>query len=149
MSRMVGTVSRGIRTPIIRSGDDLVEIVTSSLLEAAKEDGFALRDRDIVAMTEAIVARAQGNYATVDDIIIREAFAKMETDPAWEKTVINKVKEYYTGDRAAGSMRNGYRTLTGQNILQNYMMQNLIGGLGFGNSVSSFYGNSVFGDWTL
>ena len=68
MSRMVGTVSRGIRTPIIRSGDDLVEIVTSSLLEAAEEDGFAIRDRDIVAMTEAIVARAQGNYATVDDI---------------------------------------------------------------------------------
>ena len=68
MSRMVGTVSRGIRTPIIRSGDDLVEIVTSSLLEASKEDGFAIRDRDVVAMTEAIVARAQGNYATVDDI---------------------------------------------------------------------------------
>ena len=68
MSRMVGTVSRGIRTPIIRSGDDLVEIVTGSLLEAAREDGFAIRDRDIVAMTEAIVARAQGNYATVDDI---------------------------------------------------------------------------------
>ena len=68
MSRMVGTISRGIRTPIIRSGDDLVEIVTASLLEAAREDGFAIRDRDIVAMTEAIVARAQGNYATVDDI---------------------------------------------------------------------------------
>ena len=68
MSRMVGTVSRGIRTPIIRSGDDLAEIVTNSLLETAREDGFALRDRDIVAMTEAIVARAQGNYATVDDI---------------------------------------------------------------------------------
>ena len=68
MSRMVGTVSRGIRTPIIRAGDDLVEIVTGSLLEAAKEDGFAIRDRDVVAMTEAIVARAQGNYATVDDI---------------------------------------------------------------------------------
>ncbi len=68
MSRMVGTVSRGIRTPIIRSGDDLVEIVTASLLEAAASDGFALRDRDIVAMTEAIVARAQGNYATVDEI---------------------------------------------------------------------------------
>ncbi len=68
MSRMVGTVSRGIRTPIIRSGDDLVEIVTNSLLEAAKEDGFSIRDRDIVAMTEAIVARAQGNYAAVDDI---------------------------------------------------------------------------------
>ena len=68
MSRMVGTISRGIRTPIIRSGDDLVEIVTASLLEAAREDGFAIRDRDIVAMTEAIVARAQGNYATVDHI---------------------------------------------------------------------------------
>ena len=68
MSRMVGTVSRGIRTPIIRSGDDLVGIVTSSLLEAAKEDGFSFRDRDIVAMTEAIVARAQGNYASVEDI---------------------------------------------------------------------------------
>ena len=68
MSRMVGTVSRGVRAPIIRSGDDLVEIVTSSVLEAAKDDGFTIKDRDIVAMTEAIVARAQGNYATVDDI---------------------------------------------------------------------------------
>ena len=68
MSRMVGTVSRGIRAPIIRSGDDLVEIVTQSVLEAARQDGFSVRDRDVIAMTEAIVARAQGNYATVDDI---------------------------------------------------------------------------------
>ncbi|BDF68247.1 hypothetical protein CE91St43_22190 [Oscillospiraceae bacterium] len=68
MSRMVGTISRGLRAPIIREGDDLVSIVTQSVLDAAKEDGFSLRDRDIVAMTEAIVARAQGNYATVDDI---------------------------------------------------------------------------------
>ena len=68
MSRMVGTVSRGIRAPIIRSGDDLVEIVTASVLEAAADDGFTIRDRDVVAMTEAIVARAQGNYASVDDI---------------------------------------------------------------------------------
>ena len=68
MSRMVGTVSRGIRTPIIRNGDDIVEIVTNSILEASADDGFAIRDRDIVAMTEAIVARAQGNYAGVDDI---------------------------------------------------------------------------------
>ena len=68
MSRMVGTISRGVRAPIIREGDNLVDIVTSSVLEAAKEDGFEIRDRDIVAMTEAIVARAQGNYATVDDI---------------------------------------------------------------------------------
>ena len=68
MSRMIGTVSRGVRAPIIRSGDDIVEVVSSSVLEAAKEDGFEFRDRDIVAMTEAIVARAQGNYASVDDI---------------------------------------------------------------------------------
>ena len=68
MSRMIGTVSRGVRAPIIRKGDDLAEIVTSSVLEAAADDGFEIRDRDIIAMTEAIVARAQGNYASVDDI---------------------------------------------------------------------------------
>ena len=68
MSRMVGTVSRGVRAPIIRSGDDLAAIVTDSVLEAAKCDGFEFHDKDIVAMTEAIVARAQGNYASVDDI---------------------------------------------------------------------------------
>ncbi len=68
MSRMLGTVSMGLRAPIIREGDDLVEIVTGSILEAMKEDGLAPRDRDVVAMTEAIVARAQGNYASVDDI---------------------------------------------------------------------------------
>ena len=68
MSRMVGTVSRGVRAPIIRNGDNIVEIVTNSVLEAAKDDNFAIRDRDVVAMTEAVVARAQGNYASVDDI---------------------------------------------------------------------------------
>ena len=68
MSRMVGTISRGVRAPIIRSGDDLVQIVTNSILDAAKEDGFSIRDKDIIAMTESIVARAQGNYATVEDI---------------------------------------------------------------------------------
>ncbi len=68
MSRMIGTVSRGVRAPIIRQGDDIVEIVTNSVLEAAADDGFTIRDRDIIAMTEAIVARAQGNYASVDDI---------------------------------------------------------------------------------
>ncbi len=68
MSRMVGTVSRGIRAPIIREGDDLKAIVVESVLAAAAQEGFAFHDRDIVAMTEAIVARAQGNYATVDDI---------------------------------------------------------------------------------
>ena len=68
MSRMVGTVSRGVRAPIIRNGDDIVKIVTESVLEASKDDGFKIQNRDIIAMTEAVVARAQGNYATVDDI---------------------------------------------------------------------------------
>ncbi len=68
MSRMIGTVSRGVRAPIIKEGDDIVEIVTASVLEASEDAGFKFNDRDIVAMTEAIVARAQGNYATVDDI---------------------------------------------------------------------------------
>jgi len=68
MSRMIGTISRGVRAPIIRSGDDIVQIVVDSVLEASKDAGFEFHDRDIVAMTEAIVARAQGNYATVDDI---------------------------------------------------------------------------------
>ena len=68
MSRMVGTISRGLRAPIIRQGDDIVDIVVNTVIEASESDGFAVRDRDIVAMTEAIVARAQGNYATVDDI---------------------------------------------------------------------------------
>jgi len=68
MSRMVGTVSRGLRAPIIRNGDDIVKIVTESVIAASKDAGFAIQDKDIVAMTEAIVARAQGNYASVDDI---------------------------------------------------------------------------------
>ncbi|HWS41624.1 MAG TPA: coenzyme F420-0:L-glutamate ligase [Pseudoflavonifractor sp.] len=68
MSRMVGTVSRGIRAPIIRSGDDLTQIVTRSVLDAAADAGFAVQDRDVIAVTEAIVARSQGNYATVDHI---------------------------------------------------------------------------------
>ncbi len=66
--RRVGTVSRGIRCPIIRQGDDLSRIVTESVLEAAKAEGFELRDRDVIAMTESIVARSQGNYCTVQDI---------------------------------------------------------------------------------
>lgn len=66
--RRVGTVSRGIRCPIIRQGDDLAAIVTDSVLEAAEIEDFELRDRDVVAVTESVVARAQGNYCTVDDI---------------------------------------------------------------------------------
>ncbi len=66
--RLVGTVSRGIRCPIIRTGDDLASIVTDSVLAAADSEGFSLRDKDVIAVTESIVARAQGNYATVQNI---------------------------------------------------------------------------------
>jgi len=68
MSRLFGTVSRGVRAPIIKKGDDIVEVVVNSVLEASKEEGVKFNNRDVVAMTEAIVARAQGNYATIDDI---------------------------------------------------------------------------------
>ena len=68
MSKYVGVTSRGIRLPIIKKGDDLVDIVTTSVLEASKNEPFALHDKDVIAITESIVARAQGNYATIDDI---------------------------------------------------------------------------------
>ena len=68
MERKVGTISRGIRCPIIREGDDLVTMTVTSVLEAAESEGFELRDRDVIALTESIVARAQGNYASVQDI---------------------------------------------------------------------------------
>ncbi len=68
MERRVGTVSRGIRCPIIRQGDNLVDIAVESVLGAAESEGFSLRDRDVIALTESIVARSQGNYASVQDI---------------------------------------------------------------------------------
>ena len=66
--RLVGTVSRGIRCPIFREGDDLSELIPESILKAAESEGFELRDRDVIGITESIVARAQGNYCTVEDI---------------------------------------------------------------------------------
>lgn len=68
MERRVGTVSRGIRCPIIREGDNLAQIVCDSVVEAAKSEGYAIKDRDVIGVTESIVARSQGNYATVDAI---------------------------------------------------------------------------------
>ena len=68
MERKVGTISRGIRCPIIREGDNLADIIVSSVLEAAQSEGYELRDRDIIAATESIVARAQGNYASIDAV---------------------------------------------------------------------------------
>jgi len=74
--RRVGTISRGIRCPIIRQGDDLAALVTESVLLAAKDEGFQLRDRDVISLTESIVARSQGNYATIENIAtdVKEKF---------------------------------------------------------------------------
>ena len=69
MERKIGTTSRGVRCPIIREGDDLAEIVVTSVIEAAESEGFPLRDRDVVAVTESVVARAQGNYASVFKVL--------------------------------------------------------------------------------
>ena len=76
--RKVGTISRGIRCPIIREGDDLAAIVTDSVLEAAESEGFEMRDRDVIAVTESVVARSQGNYVTIDDIAadVKEKFGE-------------------------------------------------------------------------
>lgn len=68
MNRSVGTVVRGLRAPIIKEGDDIVEIVVDTILNASKAEGYEINDRDIIALTESIVARAQGNYASIDDI---------------------------------------------------------------------------------
>ena len=68
MGRVYGTMSVGLRAPIIRQGDDLTQIVTGSIVDAMNEEGLVPRDRDVVCMTEAIVARAQGNYVSVDNI---------------------------------------------------------------------------------
>ena len=68
MERYIGTVSRGVRAPIIRQGDDIVQIVTDSILNASRAHGIEVQDRDVIAVTESVVARAQGNYASVVDI---------------------------------------------------------------------------------
>ena len=81
MERKIGTVSRGVRCPIIREGDALADIVVTSVLEAAQSEGFELRDRDIVAVTESVVARSQGNYASVAAIAkdVEQKFGKDAT----------------------------------------------------------------------
>ena len=81
MERKIGTVSRGVRCPIIRKGDDLAKIVTDSIIEAGESENIEFRDRDIVSVTESVVARAQGNYASVDDIAkdVERKFGKGST----------------------------------------------------------------------
>ena len=80
MVRRTGTTSRGIRTPIIRSGDNLIDIIVESVILASESEGFKLHDRDVVAITESVIARAENNYATCDDIAhdVRRLFPEGE-----------------------------------------------------------------------
>ncbi|MBP7176167.1 MAG: coenzyme F420-0:L-glutamate ligase [Thermoclostridium sp.] len=80
MDRIIGTVSRGLRAPIFKQGDDLVKIVTDTVLLASKQEGFPIQDRDIVAVTESVVARTQGNYASID-AIAQDIRQKFGTEP--------------------------------------------------------------------
>ena len=112
------------------------------------------------------------SFSTAGDIIIQEAFKKMETDPDWEESVMGKVKDYYSGSYAADNVQSSYLNLTGQSSLQNYLIQSLIGGSGslglgmsgygyspygisslassaYGNVMNNALGSSFFGDWTL
>lgn len=79
MSRLIGTVSRGLRAPIIKSGDDLKEIVVNTVLECEKNHDFEIKDKDVLAITESILARSQGNYCSVDDIA-KDVSNKLESD---------------------------------------------------------------------
>ena len=118
MSRKIGTVSRGVRCPIIREGDDMAKIVVDSVIEAAEDEGFALRDRDVVAVTESVVARAQGNYASVD-AIAKDVKAKLGGETigviggtgSGKSTLVNLVPRFY--DATKGEIKiynkNGYR----------------------------------------
>jgi F420-0:gamma-glutamyl ligase len=80
MERMIGTVVRGLRAPIIKQGDDITEIVVNTVLEAQKSEGFSANDKDVVAITESVVARAQGNYASID-AIAKDVSSKFGDDP--------------------------------------------------------------------
>ena len=99
MSRLVGTVSRGIRCPIIKEGDDLRQIIPDAVLTAAEADNFSMNDKDVVAITESIVARAQGNYCTVDDIAedVRNKFGGEDLGVIFPITSRNRFSVLLTG----------------------------------------------------
>ena len=92
--RTIGTQAKGIRLPIIRKGDDLVEIVARSLVESSRIEGYSLNDRDVVGVTEAVVARAQGNYATIDQIAsdISAKYPEKKIREKYHKIRRNKIK---------------------------------------------------------
>lgn len=124
-------------------------------------------DSYATVMKKAVEQQTTSNltFVTAGDIIIQEAFEKMKDDPEWEKTVMDKVKDYYAGNYTAGSTQGVYTNLMGQSVLQNYMIQNLVSGLGttglsayglgspaasiYGSALGSTYSNSLFGDWQL
>lgn len=130
-------------------------------------DDYATVMKNAVENQRAIM---NPTFATAGDIIIQEAFKKMETDPEWEESVMDKVKDYYAGDYETGSAQQSYQNLLGSSSLQNYLIQSLIGGTGtlglgltgsssygisnlaasaYGNVMNSALSSSLFGDWQL
>lgn len=130
-------------------------------------DDYATVMKQAVEKQQALVSPT---FATAGDIIIQEAFKKMETDPEWEASVMDRVKDYYAGNYGAGSAQRSYQNLLGQNSLQTYLIQSLIGGQGtlglgltgyypyslsgqaasaYGNVMNSAISSSLFGDWQL
>lgn len=145
----------------------------NSALQTANTAARKNTDRYAAVMQRAVEQQktaASPTFATAGDIIIQEAFKKMQDDPEWEASVMDKVKDYYNGDYAAGDVQKRYQNLLGQNSLQNLLVQSLLGaqsglglgvagyssyGLGnlaassYGSVMNSAYNSSIFGNWQL
>lgn len=158
----VGGVSR---TASVNTGNNLTKL--SNTVKGKTIDDYAAVMKQAVENQKAMIGPT---FATAGDIIIQEAFKKMETDPEWEESVMDKVKDYYAGDYDADSAQRSYQNLLGQNSLQTYLIQSLIGGQGslglgltgyssygmnsqaasaYGNVMNNAISSSLFGDWQL
>lgn len=155
-------IGRAVSTDDLNSG-----LRTSNLTRRKNTDNYSTVMKRAVENQKTSIYPA---FSSVGDLIIQEAFKKMEADPEWEETVMDKVKEYYAGDSVTDSAQRNYLNQTGQSDLQNYLLQSLFGiqsGLGLGvsgysayglgNTAASAYGtvmnsglsSSLFGDWML
>ncbi len=161
--RRINTDNSVSRIAAVNNRNNIPRIINTANGKTA--DSYAAVMKQAIDNQRTAVTPA---FSTVGDIIIQEAFRKMETDPEWEESVMGKVKEYYTGDHIADSTQKNYLNLMGQSGLQNYLIQSLIGGqsglgltgyspYGISGMAASAYGNvinnglssSIFGNWQL
>lgn len=157
------------RTASVDMGNTAAKTVNTTKVDSDNKSSYATAMKNAVDNQKSA---ATPTFTTAGDIIIQEAFEKMKTDPEWEEAVMNKIKEYYAGDYSytADSVQKNYLNLLGQNSVQNYLTQSLIGGqsllglglsgysnYGYGNLASSAYRNvmnnglnsSILGSWQL